>query len=108
MEKDANIFGLSWMSEGATIFCMPLVNNIVMCADVPPKVVDIHDCTYHMAVGGKKDAEYLAGLMEEEIVKFYPECMHTNIFYFDGAATVQKVGLRLCAFYPRAYVFHVG
>ena len=47
-----------------------MVNNIVICADVPPTVVDIHDCTDHMAAGGKKDAEYLAGVMEEEIVKF--------------------------------------
>ena len=44
------------MSDGATISCMPLVNNIVICADVPPTVVDIHNCTDHIAVGGKKDA----------------------------------------------------
>ena len=39
--EDANIFGLSWMNDGATIYCMPLVDNIVMCADVLPMVVDI-------------------------------------------------------------------
>ena len=60
------------MSYGATISRMPLFNNLVMCADVPPAVVDIHDCTDHMAVGGKKDAQYLAGVMEEDIVKFDP------------------------------------
>ena len=43
MGKDANIFGLSWISDGATISRIPLVNNIVICADVPPTVVDIHD-----------------------------------------------------------------
>ena len=53
------------MSDGATISCMPLVNNLVMRANVPPTVVDIHDCTDHMAAGGKKDAQYLAGVMEE-------------------------------------------
>ena len=55
MGKDANIFGLSWMSDGATASCMPLVNNLVMCADVPPTVVDIHDFTDNMYTGDKKD-----------------------------------------------------
>ena len=32
---------------------------------------------------GKKDSEYLSGLMEEEIVKFDPERMHTKVFYFN-------------------------
>ena len=101
--KDADIFGLSWMSDDTTIYCMPLVNNLVMCADVTPTVVDIHDCTDHMAAGGNNDAKYLAGIMEEEIVKFDPERMHTDVFYFDGAANVQNSGLRLCELYPRAY-----
>ena len=34
--------------------------------------------------------------------------MHTNVLYFDGSANVQKCGLRLCALYPRSYVFHGG
>ena len=62
----------------------------------------------HMDAGSKKDAKYLAAIMEEEIIKFDPEFMHTNIFYFDRAAIVQKGGLRLCALYPRSYVFHGG
>ena len=61
-----------------------------------------------MAAGGKKDAEYLAGVTEEEIFKFYPKRMHTNVFYFDGAANVQKSGLRLYSFYSRSDVFHGG
>ena len=40
--KDAYIFDLSWMSYGATISRMPLVNNLLICSDVPPMVVDIH------------------------------------------------------------------
>ena len=46
----------------------------------------------HMATGGKKDAEYLAGVMVEKIFKFDPERMHTNAFYFDGSTNVQKSG----------------
>ena len=52
--KYSDIFGLSWMSDGATVSCMPLVNNLVMYADVPPTVVDIHDCTDHMSAGVRR------------------------------------------------------
>ena len=40
------------MRDGAKISRMPLVNNIVMCSDVPLTVMDINYCTDHMAVGG--------------------------------------------------------
>ena len=79
MGKYTNIFGLSWMSDGATISCMPLVNNLVRCADVSPTVVDIHNYTDHMATGDKKDAEYLAGVIEEEIVKFDLERIYNYV-----------------------------
>ena len=87
---------------------LTLVNVLIMCDDVPPAVVVIHDCTDHMAAGGKKDAEYLAGVMGEEIFKFDSERMNTDFFYFDGAANVQRGSLRLCALYPTSYVFHGG
>ena len=106
--KGADIFGLSWMSDDTTIYRMTLVKNIVICADVPPTVVDIRDCADHMAAGDKKDAEYLAGVMEEKIVKFDPERMHTAVFYFDGLANVQNGCLSFCALYPIAYVFCGG
>ena len=50
----------------------------------------------------------MSGLTEEDILKFNLERMHANVFYFDVAANVQKGGLRLCALYPRAYLFHCG
>ena len=46
--------------------------------------------------------------MEDEVKKYdtYKTC--TNVFYFDGAGNLQKIGRRLCALYPRYYVFHGG
>ena len=52
--KYSDIFGLSWMSDGAVFYRMPLINNILMCDYVPPTVVDIHDCMYHMAAGVRR------------------------------------------------------
>ena len=49
--KDAEVFEITWMSDGAIFFCMPLVNIPVMCGDVTPTVVDIHDCTGNMVEG---------------------------------------------------------
>ena len=82
MGKDADIFGLSWMSDCATNSRMLLVNNLVIFADVPPTVVGINDCTDHMAAGDNKDAKYFAGVTEEEIVKIDSERMHTDVFFF--------------------------
>ena len=48
----------------------------------------------------------MSGVMEEETLKFDPERMHTNFFYFYGVDNFQKGSLRLCELYPRAYVFH--
>ena len=70
------------MSDGAKTIHMPLVNILVMCGDVPPTAVDIHDCTGHMVEGGNKDAKYLAGFMEDEVKNYdtYKTC--TDVFYF--------------------------
>ena len=54
MGKYVDIFGLSWMSDGAKKNRIPLVNNLVMCSDVPLTVVDIYDSTDHMAAGVRR------------------------------------------------------
>ena len=100
------VFGITWISDGATIFRIPLVNVLVMCSDVPPPVVDIHDYTGHMVEGGNTYAEYLSEVMEDEVKKYDTYKICTDVFYFDGAGNVQKTGKRFCALYPRAYVFH--
>ena len=87
---------------------MPLLNILTMCGDAPPMVVSIHDCTAHMAAGGKKDAPYISDLFEEQIVRFDKEKMFTDLVYFDGAANVQKAGRMLNAKYPRAYALTGG
>ena len=34
--KDAEVFEITWMGDGAIILCMLLVNVLVICGDVPP------------------------------------------------------------------------
>ncbi len=53
--QDAEVFGLGWLGDGATIKCMPLLNILVLCGPAPSTVVSIVDCTLHMSDGRKKD-----------------------------------------------------
>ena len=106
--KDAPIFGLSWLSDGATISRMPLINTLAMCANIPPTCVAINDCSDHIASGGKKDAPYIASLMEDTVLKYDPTKLYTDIFFFDGASNVAKAGKVLEAKFPRAYALHGG
>ena len=50
--KDAKIFGLAFLGDGATVKRMALMNILAMCADTPPITVSIQDCTKHMQDGG--------------------------------------------------------
>ncbi len=71
--SDAPIFGLSWLSDGATIARMPLINTLAMCSNVPPTCVTITDCPGHIGEGGKKDAPFIAALMKDTILKYDPQ-----------------------------------
>ncbi len=54
--QDAEMLGLGWLGDGETIKLMTLLNIIVLCANAPPPVVSIVDCTSHMSDRGKKYA----------------------------------------------------
>jgi hypothetical protein len=82
--SDAPIFGLSWLSDGATIARMPLINTLAMCSNVTPTCVTITDCSGHICEGGKKDASFIAALMQDTILKYDPQKLYTDVFYFDG------------------------
>lgn len=101
-------FGFLAMGDGATIHRMPLVNELWQAGDVPPTVIGIHDCTDHMAEGGKKDAPYIANLFEtmaDTLDKDNAEGKLDCIF-MDGASNVQKAGRILNERYPTSHTLH--
>ena len=108
LTKHAKLYGLSFMSDGATISRNPFSNVLSMSGDVPPTPVAVIDATEHMANGGKKDASYVARYMEEHILKLDPQKLFTILFLFDGAGNVQKGGEILEAIFPRATTIHGG
>ncbi len=104
----ATIFGFGWLGDGTTIWHMPLLNMMVMCGDANPVVVSICDCTNHISEGWKKDTTFIAETFQEKVNEFEPKGQNTDVFVFDGAANVQKVGQILCLTFPPAYCFHGG
>ena len=57
--KEAAVFGVVVMGDGATIYRMPLLNILVMSGTTPPLTIGILDCTTHMAsgVGGEEGCD---------------------------------------------------
>ena len=106
--KEARVFGLAFLGDGATIKRMPLMNVLAMTATVSPMTIAIQDCSSHMAEGGKKDAVYVASLFEERVGEFDSQNQLTDVFFFDGASNVQKAGEVLMAKHPRSFSFHGG
>jgi hypothetical protein len=68
------------LSDRATIARVPLLNILGFCADSPPTCVAIEDCTGHMTQGGKKDATYIADLMEDIASSMIPRRLTPSSF----------------------------
>jgi hypothetical protein len=106
--KGADVFGLSFLGDGATVKRMPLMNILAACADTPPITVSIQDCTKHLQQGGKKDALYIAEMFDDIVKEYDPNGTLTDAFFFDGASNVQKGGAILVAKHPHSFCFHGG
>ena len=105
--KDAEIYGLTFFGDGATIRKSPLINILASSVHEPAGCLSIVDCTGHMESDGRKDASYIASLfvphikvMEQKV----PKC--TDLVIFDGASNVQKAGSLIEAQFPHVSVIH--
>ena len=112
--SEEKIYGVTVFGDGATIKSVPLVNILAAGVNNPFALLDIVDCTKHCALGGKKDARYLADIVKPLITKMESERdMHNrrctgivDLVFFDGASNVQNAGKILQAFNPRITVGH--
>jgi len=111
---EARVFGITVFGDSATIKTVPLVNVLASCVNNPFVLLEIANCTAHLAKGGKKDAKYIAKIImpliqlmesEEDIhKKTYSGLI--DLVFFDGASNVQNAGKILHAFNPRFIVEH--
>ena len=56
IKKGAEIFGLLFLGDGATISRCPLLNILTSAKNIPVAVLEIVDCRGHLSEGNKKDA----------------------------------------------------
>ena len=81
------------------------------CVHIPAAVLDVADCTDHVAEGGLKDATYLANLFLPLIVKLEGgengkwKGM-VDLLFFDGASNVQKAGRIIQGRHPNITLGH--
>ena len=59
IKKEAEIFGLLFLGDGATISRFPLLNIIDSAKNIPVSVLEIVDCQVHLAEGNKKEATFI-------------------------------------------------
>ena len=87
---------------------------LASCVNNPFALLEIADCTSHLAKGGKKDVKYIAKIImpliqlmesEEDVHKKTYSGLIDFVF-FDGAINVQNAGGILRAFNPRITVGH--
>jgi len=104
--KDADVFGLSVLGDGATIKKKPLFNVLASALNIPSAVLAVVDCSKHLAGGGKKDAEYIARCFLPHMEELDPFHSRIDLFIVDGASNVQKAGRVVAAVFPRVTVLH--
>jgi hypothetical protein len=112
--SEARIFGITVFGGGATIKSIALVNILAAGVNSPFALLDIAECTHHLARGGKKDAKHIANIvmplikqMELELEVHNKKCPGiVDLVFFYGASNVQNAGKILKAFNPRITVGH--
>ena len=67
--KDSRTFGISIYGDGATIKTYSKINACASGVYNSFSMLDVFDCTEHMAAGGIKDAPYISGLFVPLIQK---------------------------------------
>jgi hypothetical protein len=107
LQKDADVYGVTFFGDAATIRKAPLINILASSVHLPVGCLRIVDCTGHLQADGKKDAAYIAELFVPHIIEMEtvtPKC--TDLVIFDGASNVQKAGALLEAQFPHISVLH--
>jgi hypothetical protein len=99
---EARIFGITVFGDGATIKTVPLVNVLAACVNNPFALLEMADCTAHLAKGGKKDAKYISKIImpliqlmesEEDIHKKTSPGIVDLVFFMEGVTSRMQARL---------------
>ena len=103
IKKEAEIFGLLFLVDGAAIPRCPLL-NILDSAKIPVAVLEIVDCQGHLADSNKKDGTFICIQFFNDMKEIDPSKKISDIVMFDGASNVQLAGRLLKVNYPKLTV----
>ncbi len=103
---DSELYGLTAYGDGATIVRVPLLNILVGGVHEPQGLLDIVDCTGHMAEGGTKNATYVAHQFLPFMRKLDPQKNRFDCVAFDGARNVQLAGELIEKHFPMVTTVH--
>ena len=111
---EASTFRVTVFGDGATIKTVPLLNVLAAGVNNPFALLDIVDCTNHLAQGGMKDTTHIANIIHPLITQLESEMDDHNrlcvgivdLVFFDGASNVQNSGELLRVKHPRITVGH--
>lgn len=70
--KEADVFGATIFGDGATHFKIPYFNILAAGVHNDAGLIDIADCSGHVAKGYKKDAKYIAELFIPHMERLDP------------------------------------
>ncbi len=70
---EASTFGVTLFGDGATIKTVPLLNVLAAGVNNPFALLDIVDCTNHLAQGGMKDTTHIANIIHPLITQLESE-----------------------------------
>jgi hypothetical protein len=103
---DADVFGIGFFGDGATIHKCPLVNVFASSFHVPAMIVNIVDCTKQLQGGRKKDGTFISDLFIPVIKALDQLKDKADIIFFDGGSNFQLAGRIIEAEFPRVTVVH--
>ncbi len=75
--KDAEVYGMTFFGDGATVRKSPLINILASSVHCPVGCLRIVDCSGHLESDGRKDAAYIADLflpLITEMEEKKPKC----------------------------------
>ena len=103
---DADIFGIAFFGDGATIHKCPLINLFASGLHCPAVLINIIDCTARLVAGEKKDGSFISSLFLPVIESLDVLKAKAHVVFFDGGSNFQLAGQIIRARFPRITVVH--
>ena len=85
--------------NGATIATTPMINTLGSGVNNSFAMLDVYDCTGHMAAGGVKDAVYIAGLFLPLIAKLesmVDDYVSITLFCMNNTNSLTHICFQIC------------